>query len=119
MLLALATHVCCHRSGHAVGRTFTDSAVTCSHRMFAAGVSMREMDPSTSFGAFVSAAPAPSERASRKHGGVAAIMGHISRARGLMPGQFATPTRHESGTMSRHAGTLLTALQDTMLSLKI
>ena len=62
--------------------------------MFAAGVSMREMDPSTSFGAFISPEPPPGERGGRKPGGaVAAIMGHFSRSRGLMPGQFATPTR--------------------------
>ena len=60
---------------------------------------MREMDPSTSFGAFVSGAPSPTERTGRKAGGVAAIMGHFSRARGLMPGQFATPTRRGPGTL--------------------
>ncbi len=63
--------------------------------MFAAGISMREMDPSTSFGAFSPAASSP-ERTRKPGGAVAAIMGQFTRTRGLMPGQFATPTRYES-----------------------
>ena len=66
-----------------------------SGRIFAAGISMREMDPSTSFGAFSPAASSP-ERTRKSGGAMAAIMGQFNRTRGLMPGQFATPTRHEA-----------------------